>query len=162
MLAYQSLGVVYGDLGTSPVNVFSSTRLTNLTEDDLLGTLSLIIWTLTTLVLIKYVFIVLHANDHGEGGTFALYSYLCRHMNFKSKFTIQNTRLESDADMAYYTGGSPLSTKTRKFLESSSTAQNFITLLVLLGTCMVIGDGALTPATCGNFYLNILQLIKDV
>lgn len=46
LLAYQSLGNVYGDLGTSPVNVFSSTRLTNLTEDDLLGTFSLIFWTL--------------------------------------------------------------------------------------------------------------------
>ncbi|KAH6785275.1 hypothetical protein C2S51_037730 [Perilla frutescens var. frutescens] len=71
VLAYQSLGVVYGDLGTSPVNVFSATRLTNLSEDDLLGTLSLIIWTLTFLVLIKYVFIVLHANDHGEVLTIA-------------------------------------------------------------------------------------------
>ncbi|KAH6784032.1 hypothetical protein C2S52_008991, partial [Perilla frutescens var. hirtella] len=154
VLAYQSLGVVYGDLGTSPVNVFSATRLTNLSEDDLLGTLSLIIWTLTFLVLIKYVFIVLHANDHGEGGTFALYSYICRHVNFKSKFTIQNTRLESDSSMtsSYYNGvaGSPFSTRTKHFLERSSSAQNFLTIIVLLGTCMVIGDGALTPATCGQ------------
>lgn len=150
VLAYQSLGVVYGDLGTSPVNVFSSTRLTNLSEEDLVGTLSLIIWTLTSLVLIKYVFIVLHANDHGEGGTFALYSYICRHVNFTSRFSIQNTRLESDSGMAYYSGGSPLATRTRKFLERSCFAQNIVTLIVLLGTCMVIGDGALTPATCGN------------
>ncbi|KAI3458042.1 hypothetical protein Pfo_014705 [Paulownia fortunei] len=158
LLAYQSLGVVYGDLGTSPVNVFSSTRLTNLSEEDLLGTLSLIIWTLTSLVLIKYVFIVLHANDHGEGGTFALYSYICRHINFQSKFTIQNTRLESDSGMAHYSGGSPLCTRTKKFLERSSTAQNFLTILVLLGTCMVIGDGALTPATC---VLSALQGIQS-
>ncbi|KAK6155597.1 hypothetical protein DH2020_009845 [Rehmannia glutinosa] len=148
LLAYQSLGVVYGDLGTSPVNVFSSTRLTNLSEEDLLGTLSLIIWTLTSLVLVKYVFIVLHANDHGEGGTFALYSYMCRHVNFQSKFSIQNTRLESDSDMAYCRRESTLGTRTKKFIEGSSTAQNFLTILVLVGTCMVIGDGALTPATC--------------
>ncbi|KAH6760526.1 hypothetical protein C2S52_008990 [Perilla frutescens var. hirtella] len=162
VLAYQSLGVVYGDLGTSPVNVFSATRLTNLSEDDLLGTLSLIIWTLTFLVLIKYVFIVLHANDHGEGGTFALYSYICRHVNFKSKFTIQNTRLESDSSMtsSYYNGvaGSPFSTRTKHFLERSSSAQNFLTIIVLLGTCMVIGDGALTPATC---VLSALQGIQS-
>ncbi|KAK6135337.1 hypothetical protein DH2020_030925 [Rehmannia glutinosa] len=148
LLAYQSLGVVYGDLGTSPVNVFSSTRLTNLSEEDLLGTLSLIIWTLTSLVLVKYVFIVLHANDHGEGGTFALYSYMCRHVNFQSKFSIQNTRLESDSDMAYCRRESTLGTRAKKFIEGSSTAQNFLTILVLVGTCMVIGDGALTPATC--------------
>ncbi|KAL7146194.1 hypothetical protein ABFS83_06G024800 [Erythranthe nasuta] len=160
LLAYQSLGVVYGDLGTSPVNVFSSTRLTNLSEEDLLGTLSLIIWTLTSLVLIKYVFIVLHANDHGEGGTFALYSYICRHINFKSKFTIQNTKLESDSNMEFYSGGggSPFSTRTKKFLERSTTAQNFLTMLVFLGTCMVIGDGALTPATC---VLSALQGIQS-
>lgn len=151
VLAYQSLGVVYGDLGTSPVNVFSATSFTNLSEDDLLGTLSLIIWTLTSLVLVKYVFIVLHANDHGEGGTFAIYSYICRHIHFNSKFTIHNTKLESDSAMAYYTGGrSPLSTRAKDFLERSSSAQNFLTVIVLLGTCMVIGDGALTPATCGS------------
>lgn len=152
LLAYQSLGVVYGDLATSPVNVFSSTRLTNLTEDDLLGTFSLIFWTLTLLVLVKYVFIVLHANDHGEGGTFALYSYLCRHINFQSKLSIHNVRMESDESMAYYSqeSGSSRRSKTKKFLEKSSTAQNVLTFVVLLGTCMVIGDGALTPATCGN------------
>ncbi|KAL0299644.1 UNVERIFIED_CONTAM: Potassium transporter 6 [Sesamum radiatum] len=98
-LAYQSLGVVYGDLGTSPVNVFSSTRLTNLSEEDLVGTLSLIIWTLTSLVLIKYVFIVLHADDHGEGGAFALYSCIRRHVNFHSKFSVQYARLEPETNV---------------------------------------------------------------
>lgn len=153
MLAYQSLGVVYGDLATSPVNVFSSTRVTNLTEEDLLGTLSLIIWTLTSLVLIKYVFVVLHANDHGEGGTFALYSYISRHIKFRSKFTIQNTNLESDSDMQYNSEESRLGIKIKKFIERSTKAQTSLTILVFLGTCMVIGDGALTPATCGNFVL---------
>lgn len=146
------------------MNVFSATSLTNLTQDDLLGTLSLIIWTLTLLVLIKYVFIVLQANDHGEGGTFALYSYLCRHLNLRSKFSIQNTRLEPDS--CIINGGSPFATRTKEFLERSSSAQNFLTLVVLLGTCMVIGDGALTPATCGNSFIiyrdNFTVGIEDV
>ncbi|TMX05243.1 hypothetical protein EJD97_000100 [Solanum chilense] len=161
LLAYQSLGVVYGDLATSPVNVFSSTRLTNLTEDDLLGTFSLIFWTLTLLVLVKYVFIVLHANDHGEGGTFALYSYLCRHINFQSKLSVHNVRMESDVRMAVYSqeSGSSLRSKTKKFLERNSAAQNVLTFVVLLGTCMVIGDGALTPATC---VLSALQGIQSL
>ncbi|XP_011076036.2 potassium transporter 26-like isoform X2 [Sesamum indicum] len=159
LLAYQSLGVVYGDLGTSPVNVFSSTRLTNLSEEDLVGTLSLIIWTLTSLVLIKYVFVVLHADDHGEGGTFALYCYIRRHVNFHSKFSVQYARLETKTNVTCDGGGRfNLGKRIKKFLERSSTAQDFLTVLALLGTCMVIGDGALTPATC---VLSALQGIQS-
>ncbi|XP_073131084.1 potassium transporter 26-like isoform X2 [Henckelia pumila] len=165
LLAYQSLGIVYGDLGTSPVNVFSATNLTNLSEDDLVGTLSLIMWTLTIVVLVKYVFIVLQANDHGEGGTFALYSYIRRHINFHSNFSVRNTRSESD--LISYTvhnygkgGGGRLSTKTKEFLEKSPHAQNCLTVLVWIGTCMVIGDGALTPATCDHVvWISVVLLI---
>ncbi|KAK2983639.1 hypothetical protein RJ640_023173 [Escallonia rubra] len=158
MLAYQSLGVVYGDLGTSPTQVLSSITITNLTEDDYVGILSLIIWSLTLFVLIKYVLIVLHADDHGEGGSFALYSNLCRHINFQGKLADPTRRLESDATMTYYSRGSPLRSKTKNFIESNSKAQSFLTFVVLLGTCMVIGDGALTPATC---VLSTLQGIQS-
>lgn len=148
LLAYQSLGVVYGDIGTSPLYVLSSVvGLKNAEEDDLLGVLSLIFWILTIIPLLKYVFVVLRADDHGEGGTFALYSSLCRHIDFKSKLTIHSSRLESDATMAYYTQGSEMKSKTKSFIEKSKVAQNLLTFVVLLGTSMVIGDGALTPAT---------------
>ncbi|KAM7499743.1 hypothetical protein LguiA_024157 [Lonicera macranthoides] len=131
----------------------------NLTEEDLLGVLSLIIWCLTLFALVKYVFIVLNGDDHGEGGTFALYSNLCRHINLQSKLNLQNTRLESDVIMPYcMTRGSPLRSKTKNFLERSSAAQSLLTFVVLLGTCMVIGDGALTPATC---VLSSLQGIQS-
>lgn len=68
-LAYQSLGVVYGDLGTSPLYVFKSTfaNLTVSNKEDIVGALSLIIYTLTIIPLIKYIVIVLRANDNGEG-----------------------------------------------------------------------------------------------
>ncbi|XP_031095405.1 potassium transporter 26-like [Ipomoea triloba] len=161
LLAYQSLGVVYGDLGTSPVNVFSATQLTNLSEDDLIGTLSLIFWALTILVLIKYTFIVIHADDHGEGGTFALYSQLCQHINIRSKLAIQSCmKGEPDDGPVYYGGsGGQLRAKAKKFIENSPGAQNFLTFIVLLGTCMVIGDGTLTPATC---VISALQGIQSV
>ncbi|CAL5407923.1 unnamed protein product [Camellia sinensis] len=159
LLAYQSLGIVYGDLGTSPLYVFSSIRLSNPGEEDLLGIFSLIFWTLTSIALIKYVFVVLRADDHGEGGTFALYSFLCRHINFQSKLTIHNTRLDSDAKMKYYTLGSRMKSKTKELLERSLAAQSFLSFVVLLGTCMVIGDGALTPATS---VLSALQGIQSV
>nr|GEU41699.1 putative reverse transcriptase domain-containing protein [Tanacetum cinerariifolium] len=79
-LAFQSIGVVYGDIGTSPLYVFSSTFTDGIKHnDDILGVLSLIFYTITLIPVIKYVMIVLRANDNGEGGTFALYSKLCRY-----------------------------------------------------------------------------------
>lgn len=67
-LAFQSIGIVYGDIGTSPLYVFSSTFPNGINHaDDVLGVLSLILYTLTLIPLIKYVFIVLHANDNGDG-----------------------------------------------------------------------------------------------
>lgn len=67
-LAFQSIGIVYGDIGTSPLYVYSSTFSTGIKhKDDILGVLSLILYTLTLIPLFKYVFIVLQANDNGDG-----------------------------------------------------------------------------------------------
>lgn len=67
-LAFQSIGVVYGDIGTSPLYVFSSIFSDRVpTHNDIIGALSLIIYSLTLFPLIKYVFIVLWANDNGDG-----------------------------------------------------------------------------------------------
>ncbi|KAL8712461.1 MAG: hypothetical protein Q9220_003309 [cf. Caloplaca sp. 1 TL-2023] len=76
----QSIGVIYGDIGTSPLYVYSSTFSSEPSHDDLLGALSLIIWSITLMVSIKYVLIVLRADDEGEGGTFAIYSLLSRYV----------------------------------------------------------------------------------
>lgn len=71
VLAYQSFGVVYGDLSTSPLYVFTSTfegkLLKHYDEETIFGTFSLIFWTLTFIPLLKYVFILLGADDNGEG-----------------------------------------------------------------------------------------------
>lgn len=67
-LAFQSLGVVFGDLGTSPLYVFYNIFPHGVDEDeDVIGALSLIIYTLTLIPLMKYVFVVLRANDNGQG-----------------------------------------------------------------------------------------------
>lgn len=74
ILAYQSFGVVYGDLSTSPLYVYRSTFSDRLhmyeSDDEILGVLSFIFWTLTIIPVIKYVFIVLSASDNGEGEAF--------------------------------------------------------------------------------------------
>jgi KUP system potassium uptake protein len=71
VLAYQSCGVVYGDLSTSPLYVYKSTFSGSLVryqdEETIFGVFSLVFWTLTLIPLLKYVFIVLDADDNGEG-----------------------------------------------------------------------------------------------
>ena len=74
-----ALGVVYGDIGTSPMYVLKSIIAGNgginqVNDELILGSLSLIIWTLTLLTTVKYVLIAMKADNHGEGGIFALYS----------------------------------------------------------------------------------------
>jgi hypothetical protein len=67
---------------TSPLYVYSSTFSSNPSHDDLLGALSLIIWSLTLIVTVKYVCIVLLADDEGEGGTFAMYNLISRYVRW--------------------------------------------------------------------------------
>ena len=74
-----TLGVVYGDIGTSPLYVMKSVIFGNggiqhVSENFILGTLSLVFWTLTILTSIKYVCITLKADNNGEGGIFSLFT----------------------------------------------------------------------------------------
>ncbi|KAK4778088.1 hypothetical protein SAY87_018275 [Trapa incisa] len=150
MLAYQSLGVVYGDLSISPLYVYKSTFAEDIqhsqTNEEIFGVLSFVFWTLTLLPLFKYVFIVLRADDNGEGGTFALYSLLCRH----AKVSLLPNRQAADEALSTYKLEHPTesrnSSKVKTLLEKNKALHTALLVLVLLGTCMVIGDGLLTPA----------------
>ncbi|KAL1820163.1 potassium transporter 4 [Daucus carota subsp. sativus] len=149
ILAYQSLGVVYGDLSTSPLYVYKSTFVGKLNEhqnpDAIFGAFSLIFWTLTLIPLLKYVLIVLSADDNGEGGTFALYSLLCRH----AKFSLLPNQQAADEELTAYKygppGQNPSSSPLKRFLEKHRKSRIALLIVVLLGACMVIGDGVLTP-----------------
>jgi KUP system potassium uptake protein len=82
LLTLGALGVVYGDIGTSPLYALrESFAVANLevTEDTVLGVLSLIIWALVLVVSIKYLTFVLRADNDGEGGILALTSLIVRH-----------------------------------------------------------------------------------
>ncbi len=74
-LTLAAIGVVYGDIGTSPLyalkEVFAHDRVP-LTPDNILGVLSLVFWTLTVVVSLKYVCLILRADNHGEGGLIAM------------------------------------------------------------------------------------------
>ena len=76
-LTLGAIGVVYGDIGTSPIYAFreavvAATGEAVVAPDTVLGILSLIVWSLFLLVTLKYVFVLLWADFNGEGGTFAL------------------------------------------------------------------------------------------
>ena len=74
-----ALGIIYGDIGTSPLYVFNAIIYNKLIDDNLIiGSLSCIIWTITLQTTIKYVWLVLRADNRGEGGTFALYALVRR------------------------------------------------------------------------------------
>ncbi|XP_003627359.2 potassium transporter 5 [Medicago truncatula] len=142
-LTFQSLGVVYGDIGTSPLYVLASTFPKGIDHtDDILGVLSLIYYTILALPLLKYVFIVLKANDNGNGGAFALYSLLCRHANVS---LIPNQQPE-DMELSNYKLETPSSNQQlKKKLENSHFARVLLLFMTILGTTMVIGDGVFTP-----------------
>jgi KUP system potassium uptake protein len=74
-----TLGIIYGDIGTSPLYVMKAIIGNSIiTEDLILGGLSCIFWTLTLQTTIKYVLITLSADNNGEGGIFALFALLKR------------------------------------------------------------------------------------
>lgn len=74
-----ALGIIYGDIGTSPLYVFNSIISNRVIDDTLImGALSCIIWTITLQTTLKYVVLMLRADNRGEGGTFALYALVRR------------------------------------------------------------------------------------
>ncbi|WLS04482.1 potassium transporter Kup [Shinella oryzae] len=82
LLALGSVGVVYGDIGTSPLYAFREALRPvsgdGLVREEVIGLISLMIWTLTIIVTIKYVLFLLRADNHGEGGTLSLLALLMK------------------------------------------------------------------------------------
>ena len=154
-LSFQSAGTIYGDIGTSPLYVYSSTFTTQPSWDDLVGALSIIIWALTLIVTIKYSFIVLRADDDGQGGTFALYSLLARyaHITRRDPNAPSTVPLERHDTRELGSTGRGF----RAFIETSSAAKLMLKFTGVLGVSLVMADGVLTPA---QSVLGAIQGIK--
>ncbi|MBP6687580.1 MAG: KUP/HAK/KT family potassium transporter [Lacibacter sp.] len=74
-----ALGIIFGDIGTSPLYVLNAiTSGKTITEELIIGALSLIIWTLTLQTTVKYVILTLRADNKGEGGIFSLFALVRR------------------------------------------------------------------------------------
>jgi KUP system potassium uptake protein len=115
-LAIGALGVVYGDIGTSPLyaakECFSGEHAVAADVANVLGILSLVFWTLTMVVTVKYLTFVMRADNHGEGGILALLALVPDERDPKRK----------------------------------AAGAGFLTLLVLFGAALLYGDGVITPA----------------
>lgn len=168
-LALQMLGVVFGDVGTSPLYTFSvmfSKAPVN-GDEDVVGALSLVLYTLILIPSFKYVLIVLLANDDGEGGTFALYSLICRHANV----SLLPNQQPSDKRLSSFRLKVPSpelerSLKIKECLEASLALKKLLLILVLAGTSMVIADGVVTPAmsvmsAVGGLELGVEEIKQD-
>ena len=87
MLALGALGVVYGDIGTSPLyamkECFEPGHGMDPTRENVLGILSLFFWSLTLVVVVKYLSFIMRADNKGEGGTLALMA-LARRVIYKN------------------------------------------------------------------------------
>jgi len=111
-LALAATGVVFGDIGTSPLYALKQTlAVSGSSREAVLGVISLIFWALMLVVSVKYLRFVMRADNHGEGGILALLALLP-----------ERVRLA--------TGGRRLA----------------LLILILIGTALLFGDGALTPA----------------
>lgn len=131
-LALASLGIVYGDIGTSPLYVLSSVFSEQSKGPDdnyILGVCSTIFWTITLMVLVKYIWITLAVDDHGEGGVFALFSIIKRKTREKqTDFGIVNE------------------TTSMSFLKKHKIARKIVLGMVILCAALTMSDGVLTPA----------------
>ena len=116
VLTLTALGVVYGDIGTSPLysikECFSPMYHLQATRENVFGVLSLIVWALTLVVTVKYISFILKADNRGEGGTFALLALI-------------------------FPKRSP---------DGKGSRGKILIALALFGTALLYGDGIITPA----------------
>lgn len=156
VLSFQSLGVVYGRLSTTPLYAFGSIDPSDIKSGQQIYELfSFVFWTLTIIPLLKYAFIVFKADDNGEGGTFALYSLLCRRANVGL--------LPSDlsaTELMHQEEGTPskmkVESRARRAIGRYKSSHYLLLLLALLGSCLIICDGIFTPA------LSVLSATSDL
>jgi KUP system potassium uptake protein len=135
-LTLTALGVVYGDIGTSPLyamrECFFGTHSVPPTHDNVLGVLSLIIYSLLLVISIKYVAIVMRADNHGEGGILALTALIPR-------------RGGAHAASSRLAVGRPV-----------------LIALGIFGTALLYGDGMITPAISVLGAIEGLEVVTPV
>ena len=152
-----SLGIIYGDIGTSPLYVMKAILGLDfaINKDLVLGGISLVFWTLTLQTTIKYVLITLSADNNGEGGIFALYALVKR---TKIKWLIIPAIIGGSALLADGIITPPISVSSavegvRTFYPEINTIPIVIGILVILFTIQQFGTKLV-----GKFFAPIMLL----
>ncbi|KAK9448078.1 potassium transporter-domain-containing protein [Limtongia smithiae] len=154
VLAFQSLGAIYGDISTSPLYVYASIFPSSVpTEEEILAATSCIFWGFTLVVMIKYcLFVLILGPNNGEGGQVALYAKLARTLHLGPRGVILPGESEPDATLMLsksMTHDSQLSrarTQLSGFLYEKFLPR-LLMFLCFFGCSLVISDGLLTPTT---------------
>ncbi|MGE3802218.1 MAG: potassium transporter Kup [Candidatus Kapaibacterium sp.] len=126
LLSLTALGVVYGDIGTSPLyamrECFHGPFAVEPTPANIFGVLSLIFWSLLIVISLKYLLFILRADNHGEGGILALTALV-----LSKKRKIKNPDHEKDE-------------------KRNRVARRSLVLIGIFGAALLYGDGMITPA----------------
>uniref|UniRef100_A0ACD5VMS2 Uncharacterized protein n=1 Tax=Avena sativa TaxID=4498 RepID=A0ACD5VMS2_AVESA len=157
-LGFQCVGILYADLGTSPLYVYSNTFKYGIGhEDDVLGVLSLVIYSFLLFAMVKIIFIALYANDEGEGGTFALYSLISRYARVA---LVPNQQAEDELVSSQRKPSATLKRAQwmKNLLESSKPAKLALFFLTIFATALAISDCILTPPISVLSAVNGLKL----
>lgn len=138
-MALAALGVVYGDIGTSPLyaikECFHGLHALPVTPTNILGVLSLVFWALTVVVTIKYVLFIMRADNDGEGGIFALLALL-------RDGARENAARQAAGSDDTTPGGA---TKPAP-APAISRFRRILPVVGIFGAALLYGDGVITPA----------------
>lgn len=148
-LGYSALGVVYGDIGTSPLYTLSTVFQSGSPSDPnvVLGAASMIFWTIVAIVGVKYILITLAADDNGEGGIVALWALLCRATGMKASASFEKHSTDDSLDQLGRPGEAEGGSKKLAALLRRSKTFGAITLgITMVASNLVLSDGVLTPA----------------
>ncbi|KAK8959438.1 Potassium transporter 6 [Platanthera guangdongensis] len=147
ILSFQSLGIVFGQLSIGPLIVSTTVSANSIKSEEMLfGHLSFIFWTMTLIPLAMYVFIVLKADDNGEGGTFALYSLLCRCAQVG---LLPYEQLADDALSEYEIESSHqngIGNNEKMGFKNKKKRRYLMLFMALMGSSMIVSNGVLVPA----------------
>ena len=142
-LALAALGVIYGDIGTSPLytikECFSGSHGVAVTNDNILGILSLVFWSLMVVVSLKYVIFVLRADNKGEGGTFSLLAALRKPLSHRKQWWLILTVLTaSGASLLYGDGVITPAISVLSAMEGLNMATDAAAPYVVPLTCIIL------------------------
>ncbi|KAK9434293.1 potassium transporter [Lipomyces doorenjongii] len=154
VLAFQSLGAIYGDIGTSPLYVYTSIFPTVIpTEHQTLGATSCIFWAFTIVVMVKYCIVVLFLGpNNGEGGQVALYAKLARTLHVGPRGVVLPGEMEVDDTLLLSKSVTHDSQISRMRYQMTGwfhekALPKILMALCFFGCSLVLSDGLLTPTT---------------